>query len=185
MDERALDDDDLIQRIAEKDLDAFRQFVERNKIFVYNTCYRFIGNHQQAEEVAQDVFFQIYKSASTFHHKSKVTTWLYRIAVNLSLNVIRRDKKSREIKILTTQEIAETRGNEPGQQLERKEMKDLLKSAVDSLPEKLRTVFLLNKFEGLSPKEIAEILGISANSVEVRIHRAKLNLQKKLSSLIT
>lgn len=185
MGEFALDDDDLIQRIAEKDLDAFRQFVKRHKIFVHNTCYRFIGNHEQAEEAAQDVFFQIYKSASTFRHQSKVKTWLYRIAVNLSLNVIRRDKRSRWIKIITIRETAELRDNEPGRQLERKEMKDLIKSAVDALPEKQRTVFILNKYEGLSPKEIAEILGISANSVEVRIHRAKLNLQKKLSSLIT
>jgi RNA polymerase sigma-70 factor (ECF subfamily) len=183
--EYELDDDDLIQKIAEKDLDAFQQFVERNKIFVYNTCYYLIGNHQQAEEAVQDVFFQIYESAATFRHRSKVTTWLYRIAVNLSLNIIRRNRRFRVLKSLTTREIEEVRRNEPDHRLERKEMKDLITKAVDSLPEKQRTVFILNKYEGLSPKEIAEILDLSTNSVEVRIHRAKRHLQKKLSSLIT
>ena len=184
MDEYELDDDDLIQKISERDLTAFQKLVEHHKAFVYNTCYNFIGNHQQAEETAQDVFLQIYKSASAFRHQSKVSTWLYRIAVNRSLNVIRRNKRSRWIKSLTTEEIEEARGKEPDKLLEKKEMKDLLKAAVDSLPEKQRVVFILNKYENLSPGEIAEILDISTNSVEVRIHRAKINLQKKLSSLL-
>ena len=184
MDEYELDDDDLIQKISERDLTAFQKLVEHHKAFVYNTCYNFIGNHQQAEETAQDVFLQIYKSASAFRHQSKVSTWLYRIAVNRSLNVIRRNKRSRWIKSLTTEEIEEARGKEPDKLLEKKEMKDLLKAAVDSLPEKQRVVFILNKYENLSPGEIAEILEISTNSVQVRIHRAKINLQKQLVSLL-
>ena len=184
MDEYELDEDDLIQKISEKDLAAFQKLVDRHKTFVYNTCYNLIGNHQQAEETAQDVFLQVYKSASTFRHQSKVSTWLYSIAVNRSLNVIRRNRRSRWIKSLTAEEIEESRGKEPDKLLEKKEMKALLKAAVDSLPEKQRTVFILNKYENLSAKEIGEILGISSNSVEVRIHRAKINLQKKLSSLL-
>ena len=167
------------------DLRALRQLVERHKIFVTNTCYHLCGNHQQAEEAAQDVFFQIYESASSFRHQSKVTTWIYRIAINRSLNVIRRNKRFRWIKRLTGEEAEENPSDEPVDRLERKEMQHLLKKAVDSLPEKQKTSFILNKYEGLSSREIAEILGISANAVEVRIHRAKLNLQKKLSSLVT
>jgi RNA polymerase sigma-70 factor (ECF subfamily) len=185
VDENELDDDDLIQRIAERDLDAFKKLVERHKIFVTNTCYNLIGNHQQTEETAQDVFLQVYRSASSFRRQSKVSTWLYRIAVNRSLNVIRQNKRSRWIQSKASKEIAGIPDNDPDHQLERNQMKVLLKKAVNSLPEKQKTVFILNKYEGLPPKEIAEILGISANSVEVRIHRAKRNLQKKLSSLIT
>ena len=185
MDEYELDDDNLIQRISEKDLAAFQRLVERHKALVYNTCYSFIGNHQQAEETAQDVFFQIYKSASVFRHKSKVSTWIYRIAVNRSLNVIRHNKRSRWINNLIDPKTDVSGGEEPDKLLEKKEMKDFLRDAVDSLPEKQRTAFILNKYNNLSPKEIAEILGISTNSVEVRIHRAKLNLQKKLASLLT
>lgn len=184
MDEYELDDDDLIRKISEKDLTAFQKLVEHHKAFVYNTSYNLIGNHQQAEETAQDVFLQVYKSASAFRHQSKVSTWLYRITVNRSLNVIRRNRRSRWIKSLTAEEIEDSRCLEPDKLLEKKEMKDLLKAAVDSLPKKQRTVFILNKYENLSPREIADILGVSSNSVEVRVHRAKINLQKKLASLL-
>jgi RNA polymerase sigma-70 factor (ECF subfamily) len=180
-----LDDDELIRKISHKDLIAFQQLVESHTAFVYNTCYNLIGNHQQAEETAQDVFLQVYKSSGNFRHKSKVSTWIYRIAVNRSLNVIRQNKRSRWIKSLTTLDIEESAGEKPDELLEKKELKKLLKAAVDSLPEKQRTVFILNKYENLSPGEIAEILGISTNSVEVRLHRAKIKLQKKLTSLLT
>jgi RNA polymerase sigma-70 factor (ECF subfamily) len=179
-----LDDDELIRKISQKDLTAFQQLVERHKLLVYSTCYNLIGNHQHAEETAQDVFLRIYKSALTFRHQSKVSSWIYRIAVNRSLNVIRRNRKFRWIKSLTNLDIEASGEEEPVKLLEKKELKDLLKVAVDSLPEKQRTVFILNKYENLSPSAIAEILNISTNTVEVRLHRAKLNLQKKLASLL-
>lgn len=180
-----LDDNELIRKISSRDPIAFQRLVERHKVFVYNTCFNIIGNHQLAEETAQDVFLQIYKSAGDFRHQSKVSTWIYRITVNRSLNALRQNKKGRWIQSFTTLEKEESGGKEPDKLLEKKEMGDLLKTAVDSLPEKLRTVFILNKYENLSPKEIAEILGISVNAVEVRIHRAKIKLQKKLASLLT
>lgn len=180
-----LEDDELIRKISNKDLLAFKQLVERHKILVYNTCYNILGDHHQAEEAAQDVFLQVYKSAGSFRHKSKVSTWIYRIAVNRSLNIIRHNKRFRWIKSLSTLEKEEIGGEEPDTLLERKEIKSLLKSVVDSLPEKQRVAFILNKYENLSPSAIAEILGISTNSVEVRIHRAKASIQKKLASLLT
>jgi RNA polymerase sigma-70 factor (ECF subfamily) len=182
--ENELDDDELIRKISRKDLTAFRKLVERHQSFVLNTCFNLIGDFQQAEETAQDVFLQVYQSAGSFRHQSKVSTWIYRMAVNRSLNVIRSNKKSRRIKPLTTLEIRESGAKEPDRLLEKKELKDLLRAAVDSLPEKQSTAFILNKYENLSPSEIAEILGISINSVEVRIHRAKKSLQKKLASLL-
>jgi RNA polymerase sigma-70 factor (ECF subfamily) len=183
VDEYELNDDELIRKISSKDLIALQRLVERHKVFVYNTCYNLIGDHQQAEETAQDVFLRVYKSAGAFRYKSKVSTWIYRIAVNRSLNVIRQNKRSRWLKSLTELETEAPEGEEPDKLLEKKELKSLLRDAVDSLPEKQRTVFILNKYENLSSREIADILGISTNSVEVRIHRAKINLQKKLSCL--
>lgn len=184
MDPNELNDNELIRKISQRDLTAFQELVERHKTFVYNTCYKLIGNDQQAEEAAQDVFFQIYRSAGSFRHQSKVSTWIYRIAINRSLNIIRKNKKMRWIKSLTDMEVEASKGEEPGKILEQKELKYLLKIAVDSLPEKQRTVFILNKYENLTSSEIAEILGIPKNTVDVRIHRAKINLQKKLASSI-
>ena len=184
MGEYTLGDDELIRKISGQDMGALQQLVERHKILVYNTCYNLIGNDQQAEEAAQDVFLQVYKSAGSFRFQSKVSTWIYRIAVNRSLNVIRQNKRNRWMKSLTTLEIEKPGGEEPDRLLEKKELRDIIKAAVDSLPEKQRTVFILNKYENLSSRVIAEILGISLNTVEVRIHRAKINLQKKLASLL-
>lgn len=184
MDEHELSDDELILKISLKDGDAFRQLVERHKGLVYSTCFSLTGNDQQAEEAAQDVFLQVYRSAGKFRHRSKVSTWIYRIAVNRSLNIIRREKRQGWIKSLTSQEVQDPGSGEPDKRLEKKELSSLLDTAVDSLPEKQRTAFILNKYEGLSPNTIAEILGVSANSVEVRLHRAKINLQKKLASLL-
>ena len=185
MDEHDRDDDELIRKISRKEGNAFRQLVERHEGFVYNTCRNLIGNDQQAEETAQDVFLQVYRSAGSFRHRSKVSTWIYRIAVNRSLNVIRQNKRSGWIKRLATLELEDHDGAGPDKRLEKKELSDLLKKAVDSLPEKQRTVFILNKYDGLAPRAIADILGVSANSVEVRLHRAKINLQKKLASLLS
>lgn len=185
MDEHDRDDDELIRKISQKEGNAFRQLVERHQSLVYNTCRNLIGNDQQAEETAQDVFLQVYRSAGSFRHRSKVSTWIYRIAVNRSLNVIRQNKRSGWIKKLATLELQDPDSAEPDKQLEKKELSDLLKKAVDSLPEKQRTAFILNKYEGLAPQAIAEILGVSANSVEVSLHRAKTNLQKKLASLLS
>jgi RNA polymerase sigma-70 factor (ECF subfamily) len=179
------DDDELIRKISRKDLTAFQKLVKRHESSILNTCLNLIGNCQQAEEAAQDVFFEVYRSAAAFRHQSKVSTWIYRIAVNRSLNVIRSNKRLRWIKSLTTLEIKEFGAQQPDRLLEKKELKHLLRTAVDSLPEKQRTAFVLNKYEHLSPNEIAEILGLSTNSVEVRIHRAKKSLQKKLASLLT
>ena len=185
MDEHDQNDDELIRRISRKDMAAFRQLVERHKGFVYNTCCSLIDNDQQAEETAQDVFLQVYKSAGKFRHQSKVSTWIYRIAVNRSLNVIRHNKRLGWTKSLSGLELEENEGEEPDKKLEKRELRDHLKAAVDSLPEKLRTVFILNKYGNLSAREVAAVLGISTNAVDVRLHRAKIKLQKKLSSLLS
>lgn len=178
MGEHKLEDEELLRRIAEKDLKAFQQLVERHNIFVFTTCCNLIGDFHQAEEAAQDVFLQIYRSAGSFRKESKVSTWIYRIAVNRSLNTLRRSKRSRWLESLSTLKKEEAGGEEPGRLLETEEMEEFLKRALDFLPEKQKAAFVLHKYNGLSPGEIAEILGVSPNTVEVRLHRAKKNLQK-------
>ena len=182
-------DEVLTRRISDKDVEAFREIVDRYQNSVYNICLSLIGDHHQAEEAAQDTFYQIYRSAGTFRGESRFSTWIYRIAVNRSLNLIHKNKKHRWLKSLDSlwnEQIEEKRipyapsPDEPGKILEEKERKNLIERAVASLPEKQRVAFVLNKYENLTSKEISEVLGISIHSVEARIHRAKLRLQKKL-----
>ncbi|MFC2164102.1 RNA polymerase sigma factor [Acidobacteriota bacterium] len=193
MGKKQLDDEVLIQRISDKDVVAFKRLVDLYQASVYNTCLSIIGDHHQAEEAAQDTFYQIFRSAGSFRGESKASTWIYRIAVTRSLNLIHKNKRFRWVKSLSSmwhEDINEgeisfaTSSDEPGNLLEKKEEKGLLKSAVDSLPEKQRVAFVLSKYEDLTSREISEVLGISVNSVEARIHRAKLRLQRRLVSVL-
>ena len=88
-----MDEQELIKKIAQKDHLAFKWFVERYQSLVLNTCFNIIRNRQDAEDIAQDVFLQVYKFAANFRQESKITTWLYRIAINRSLNFKRGNKK--------------------------------------------------------------------------------------------
>jgi RNA polymerase sigma-70 factor (ECF subfamily) len=184
-----MNDEELIQKIIEKDHLAFKSLVDRHQRLVINTCYHLIGNKQDAEDVAQEVFFRVYQSAKEFRQEAKISTWLYRIAVNRSLNFIRDKKRSGWLRSLSSllegerQRVAEvpaSNSDRPDVELEQKERSVIVQKAIDSLPEKQRAAFVLHKYEGLSYQEIAEILHRSLSSVESLIHRAKLNLQKKL-----
>ena len=185
----SLNDKELIEKIGAKDQNAFKALVDRYQALVINTCYNLLGNRHDAEDVAQEVFFQVYKVAKEFRGEAKLSTWLYRIAVNRSLNFIRDKKRFGWLKSLSSllegerQEASDVQAqnsDRPDFALESKERNVILQKAIDSLPENQRTAFVLHKYEGLPYQEIAEISKHSVSSVESLIHRAKLNLQKQL-----
>jgi RNA polymerase sigma-70 factor (ECF subfamily) len=182
-------DHELIEKIAAKDHDAFKTLVDRHQALVVDTCYGLLGNREDAEDVAQEVFFRVYRSASKFRQEAKVSTWLYRIAVNRSLNFIRDSRWSRRLKNLgallgdeakQVTNIPAPDSSRPDIALEEKERNEKLHKAIDSLPQKQRAAFVLHKYEGLPYQEIAEIMHRSLSSVESLIHRAKVNLQREL-----
>jgi RNA polymerase sigma-70 factor, ECF subfamily len=184
-----MNDNALIQKIIAKDHSAFRTLVDQYKDLVLNTCYNLIGNRQDAEDVSQEVFFQVYKLIRNFRGEAKISTWLYRIAVNRSLNFVRDNKRFRWLKSLSSllenegqreEELPASDSDRPDIALEKKERNVIVEKAIDSLPGMQRAAFVLHTYEGLSYQEIAEVLHRSLSSVESLIHRAKLNLQKKL-----
>ena len=188
-----IDERELIQRILARDDVAFRTLVELYQSSVLSVCYRMLGNRQDAEDVAQDVFVMVYRKAESFRGESRLSTWLYRIAVNLSLNRLRRRQWDRLFGVLTLSEAESNETtdtmeapeqNRPDRQLESSERSRILTDVLDTLPDKQRVAIILHKIEGLSHHEIAEILQISVSSVESLIHRAKRNLQKKLIPLL-
>jgi RNA polymerase sigma-70 factor (ECF subfamily) len=188
-----MDDKELIQRIAAKDHSAFKGLVERYQALVLNTCLNLLGNLESAEDVAQDVFLEVYRSAKKFRHKSKLSTWIYRIAVNRTLNFIRDNRKFQRLKdidplagdVPTAAEFFyRSNSASPEALLEEKERRKIIQKALDSLPETQKVAFVLHRLGGLSSQEIAEILQVSLSSVEARIHRAKISLQKKLIPLL-
>ena len=184
------DDQELIQRIAQKDHLAFKMLVDLYQALVLKTCRSLLGDRQNAEDVAQDVFFQIYKSASAFRHDCRLSTWIRRIAVNRCLNFNRDNKKFRwlvslsrtpEEELRCGEALRSSEENNPESALREGERRRLIQEAIASLPQKQRMMLLLHKFDGLSYQDIAETLDTSLPAVEACLHRAKANLQKKLS----
>jgi len=189
--QREMNEIKLIQKVAAGDEDAFCDVVRTNRNMVINVCYSLLNDREKAEETAQDVFLQIYKKAGEFQGKSKLSTWIYRIAVNHAISARRRDRLSKKSEIIQQKVSADlvyleaSKADSPDSRLEAKEIRKIFHNALDSLPEKQRSVIILHKMEGLSSKEIAQILNISLSSAEARIHRAKINLKKKLSHLLS
>ncbi len=183
-----MQDKNLLENLRNGDASAFRNLVDSYQEKVRNTCYRFVRNVEDADDVAQEVFIQVYESLAHFREDAELSTWIYRIAVNKSLDFIRKRKRKKRFTQLTSlfgfneenEEIVLSNNSNPGQDMEEKERKQILDSAINQLPENQKTVITLSKYEGFSNKEIAAIMELSLSSVEALMHRAKKNLHKLL-----
>lgn len=184
-------DSEIIGLILQGDRDKFRILVEKYQQMVFHTCMGFVHNRDDADDLTQDVLIQAYQSLQAFKGAASFSTWIYRIAINASLNKVR---KSTGNHILQRLDILFGAGKEkeialplldaenPENILIRQEHKDWVKKALDSLPEKQRTAIVLSNYDDLSQKEIAEIMDTTEGAVEALIQRAKSNLRKKLTS---
>lgn len=183
-----MSDYETIEQLKQGDEQVFRELVEQYREMVVRTCYGILRNREDAEDVAQDVFVEVYRSISGFRADAKLSTWLYRIAINRSLNHIRDNKKRRWLGFGKDAECENTpllnveadAADQPEYTLENKERAAILFRAIDRLPDKQKVAFLLRKYDGLSYREIADIMELSQSSVESLLFRAKKNLQKKL-----
>jgi len=182
-------EEQIIQGIRNGDEAAFKELVNNYQELVINVCNSFLHNKDDALDVSQDVFIKAYYSIGNFRGQSRISTWLYRIAVNQSLNYIR-DRKRKNIfsslDVLFNSpgsdpvENLEDEGDNAPQKMERQERKDLLFRAIGNLPKKQRVALTLNKLEELPYREVAEIMDITVSETGVLINRAKKTLQKKM-----
>jgi len=181
-----ISESDLVEDIKKKDHAAFKKLVDQYQEMVLNTCYGFVHDVDDAKDLTQEVFIKIYDSIHKFRGDAKLSTWIYRISVNKSLNFIRADKKAKttDLEALSHSSDLKLRVHHESEQedidLEQEQRSRILFKAVDSLNENQRIAFSLNKLDDISYNEIGEIMNISLPAVESLIHRAKLNLQKKL-----
>jgi RNA polymerase sigma-70 factor (ECF subfamily) len=178
----------LVKQVKAGDDSAFRELVGEYQDKVLNTCYRFVFNRNDAEEIAQDVFLEVYKSIAKFKENADLSTWIYRISVNKSIDFVRKTKRKKrlgdynnpiDIDIVRNDSILETVDN-PQSDIEQLERAKLLQWAVNSLPENQRIAIVLAKYENLSYQEVADVMKKSKSSVESVIHRGMQNLRKKL-----
>ena len=164
----------------------FGALVEQYQGLVYNTCLGFLKNAEDAEDMAQEVFIEAFRSIHKFRGEAHLKTWLYRISVNKSLEAIRKSnrhkRKGETLSISGELEVGSERFYHPGVVLEQKERSALLFEAIHKLSEHQQAAFTLHKVEGLSYEEIARVLDKSVASVESLMHRAKSNLKKILKA---
>ena len=187
------DELDLIERLKRGDESTFRILVEQYQDLVYNTALGIVQNESDAEDVAQEVFIQVYRSIGSFKSEAKLSTWIYRITTTRALDLLRARKSKKRFGLLKRLwETAEESPmeniqdfNHPGVSLERKEEAAQLMTAIAQLPENQKVAFVLHKLEGLSYLEIAEVMGNTLPAVESLMHRARLNLRKILEKKIS
>ena len=168
--------------------ELFKRLVAEHQEVVLNTCYRFVFNREDAEDLAQDVFVEVFRSLEQFREESKLSTWIYRIAVTKSLDHLRRLNRKKRFSSLKrmigitdpTDNIAAPSRDNPAEAFAGNEQGRILQDALDSLPESQKTAFLLSKQEGYSNQEIADILKTSIPAIESLVHRAKKKLHDKL-----
>ena len=172
---------------------AFDYLVERHKNIVYAVAYRFAKDPDLALDLSQDVFIRAYRGIKSFKGKSSFSTWLYRIAVNTCIDYTR--KKARSVdSYAVPEEVADYAGSEPiltggtkgpGRSTLSSELGQQIQRAIDQLPDYHKSVFVLYEIEGLSYKEIADIVGCSIGTVMSRLHYARKKLRAMLEPYVS
>ena len=169
---------------------AFKELVTQFQDKVFNTTLGLLQHHTEAEDIAQEVFIQIFRSIQQFKGDALLSTWIYRITVTKSLDHLRSKKRKKRFGYITSFfginniSVYEPQDfNHPGVLQENKEYAAMLFKMINQLPENQRTAFVLNKVEELSYREIAAILNTTESAVDSLLQRAKQNLRKKLNEL--
>ena len=169
---------------------SFEALYEEYKSLVYNLALQYVQNREDAQEISQDVFVSIHRSMKDFEGKSKLSTWIYRITINKSLDHIKARQRRKRFGILSSlfyedsheprQELAHF--DHPGVQMEQKEALKNIFGLINALPANQKTALILSRIEKKPPAEIAEIMELSVKAVESLVQRAKANLSKKLDA---
>lgn len=176
----------LLRRTASGDETAFEGLIKRYERAVFSTVYRHIGSPEDVEELAQEIFFKIWRNAAKFKERSSFSTWLYRITINHCLNY--KAKKINRIQHISIEEISKS-GKLPDC-LKTDPVYDgnnrlaLIRQAIQELPKRQKAAFILAQYEDKSHREIAEIMKISVSSVHSLIFRARMILQQQLAKLL-
>ncbi|MFZ4401299.1 MAG: RNA polymerase sigma factor [Bacteroidales bacterium] len=183
-------DIDLLKKIKSGEKDAFNELMELYAHKVINTCYRFLLNKEDAEDISQEVFIEVFQSISFFRAEAKLSTWIYRIAVTKSLDEIKKRNRKKRItslkKILHLDEVANwvVGGIMPDNSIHEKEQLKELMQVLNILPDNQRIAFTLSKMEGYNNSEIAAIMNTTINAVESLVSRAGKKVKGELEFIL-
>lgn len=178
---------ELIVQLQQGDESAFTKLVEEYQDMVYNTALGIVQNADDADDITQEVFIQVYQSVSSFKGDSKFSTWLYRITLGKALDHEKKKKRKKRFGFVQglfgngeEEQVHAVEFDHPGVQMEKKERANELFLALKQIPDNQRIAFTLHKLEGQSYQEVAEIMNTTLYAVESLMGRAKANLKKEL-----
>ena len=183
----------LIKKAQKGDVSAFEQIINRYQSVVYSVSYRYAENQDDASDMAQEIFLKVFRTINSFQFKSRLSTWIYRVATNTCLDLLKKRRNSLSESAYSydvgyedlggNQNFAEVEDTRfmPDKKAEEAETKDVINRAIRRLPDDYRTAVILRDIRGLSYEEIADITDCSVGTVKSRISRARKNLREILS----
>jgi RNA polymerase sigma-70 factor (ECF subfamily) len=178
----------LAKLAAKGDRSAFEQLVDLYKEKIYYLAYRMLGNRHEAEDIIQETFLRVYMNFDRFDQTQKFSTWIYRIATNLSIDRLRKRKASYSLDAEINQgdgldgyDRLVSEEDTPEKQLMITETQIQIRNAIDKLPEKYKSVVVLRYLHDLSLQEISDVLGMPVTTIKTRIHRGREFLRKKMN----
>lgn len=173
----------LVARIIEGDETAFESLFNEYHLQILNLCYAMLHSREEAEDITQDVFLEIYRSIDKFQWKSQLSTWIYRIAVNKSINQSKKNKLRRFFSMEDSAALKVDSFEQADWTIQDKQYNNYLHQAIEKLPTKQKKAFILYTYDQLPQKEIAEIMQCSLQSVEVLVFRARKSIQKYIETI--
>lgn len=188
MESKTKSETELVERARHGDVKSFESLIEMTSPNIYNLGLRLMRNKEDAADIMQETYIKAYENLSKFKGESSFSTWLYRIATNNALMKLRKEKK-RKVDTGVLEGAADKAhfdgltdwsGN-PARHFRNNELKEALNKAVDTLPPKYKSVFVLHDIQGLPIAEVADILSLSVPAVKTRSHRSRLFLREQLS----
>ena len=187
---------EIIQRCREGDREAFNELVRTHQKKVFNLCFRILGNRHEAEDVAQDVFVTVFRAIKSFRGDAAFSTWVHRIAVNNCKNRLKHLRRRRYFQTESMEqtidlgdgevrkEFEEERESSPEEALHSSEIHEQIQDAINELEDDYRVVIVMRDVQGHSYQEISEALDLKEGTVKSRIHRARMELKRKLEHLM-
>lgn len=177
-------DIELMTRAKSGDDSAFTDLMRRHYKGLVNYIYRFTNNRETSEDLAQEVFLRVYRSAKTYKPQAKFSTWLYKIATNLCFTNVKAKRREHIVSLDEMQEntgdIKDSKSENADHVIYRKQIKEAIFKALESLPEKERVSIILCKYEELPYEEVAEVLGCTVGAVKTYVYRGRMRLIEKL-----
>ncbi len=184
----------LMLRVRDDDPGAFQQLVETYQHRLVAVMHHLVGNAEEAEDLAQEVFLRVYRARKKYRPRSKFSTWLFTIANNLALNSLRARQRKPSVPLNLSEsgplgprpaeQLVQDRNHGPAQHVQQQELAAVIRQALESLNERQRMAVVLNKFEDMGYAEIAEVMGLTPKAIKSLLSRARENLRQALAGYI-